>query len=264
MIVLVAGGPVATAITAAATGICIFLFRDRWPHWIVDELTLIALWSCCSVVAGLVPYSGKFCVNDAARLRMLRKANAASDRFCCLMLLGAASRAGMRPRDMNRELIDRLPGPDDGSIDWVVACVLRYNALIDSGQKQAAREQLLRLLEHDLPPGIREILQLQAAIVEARFGDGTAAARKWFDVATVSKRRDDVYQNALLRAQAAIAFAESRWDDAESAARKSLEKCGRIPDPGAVITIREHTEELLAEIAEARADGSAAPVKHHP
>jgi hypothetical protein len=130
-------------------------------------------------VVGLIPLTGKFAVSDSARIRVLSKDGPECDRWCAVMLLAGASRSGVRPRDMNPQLIGQSPGPADGSGDWIVASLFRYNSLIDT-----------------------------------------------------------------------------ELEDAQRDARESLIYCYRIDDLGAVITIRERTEELLREINDARPHGA--------
>jgi hypothetical protein len=256
MIVFVAGGPIATAITALVAGLVVLTVRASWPHWAVDEINLIAFWSATSLVAGLIPYRGKLVMNDAARLQMLRRGGAEVQRFCSLLLLTSASRSGVRPRELNAELVAKLAGPEDGTVDWLVSALIRYNVLIDNGRIEEAFNAFHQVLNTDLDPSVRDVLNLQAACLEALFHRDLEAARAWMKAGPERGRKDDGYQNTLLRAKAAIAFLEHRYDDAEAAARSSLRHLDKIDDAGGVIVIRESIERLLAEIAEARANGS--------
>lgn len=253
LMLLVAGGPMASALTAVVAALLALLLRASWPHWAVNELELLAFWSGTSLLTGLIPFSSRFATNDGARLWMLWKGNEAADRFGCMLLLSSASRSGVRPRELNGEIIARLPGPADGSIDWITASLFRYNWFVDTDRLPEAHAALISILERDLPPAAREILLLQAASFEARFHHDLEAAQRWMKAAKISGRRDDGYRTTLLRAQAGIAFLEGKFDEAEKLAHESLRHCARLDDRGAMIVIRERTEELLAEIAAARA-----------
>jgi hypothetical protein len=265
MIVFVAGGPIATAITALVAGLVLLAARTSWPDWVVDEIKLIAFWSATSFLTGLIPYRGKLVMNDAARLQMLRKGGAEMERFGSLLLLTSASRSGVRPRELNAELVEQLPGPADGTVDWLASALIRYNVLFDSGRIEEAYNAFQQILKTDLDPGIREVLNLQAAWLEARFCHDLEAARAWMKATPDRGRRDPGYQNTRARAEAAIAFLEHRYEDAAAAARLSLRHLDKIDDAGGVIVIRENIEVLLAEIAEARAGGPAilSNAKHH-
>jgi hypothetical protein len=256
MIGFVAGGPVATAITAVLATLMLLGVRGAWPKWAEDEITLIAYLAGSTFLLGLIPYSGKLMTSDAARLRMLWKDGPESLRFCSLMLLINASRSGVRPRELNPELVATLPGPADGSMDWLTAELFYYNVLIDNGRVQDAHSVLMRILDADLHPQVRGIVQLQAVWFEAKFNHDLAAARARMAKVAASQRKDDGYLNTLLRARAGIALLERRLDDAETLAHQSLRHCDKIEELGAVTLIREKTEELLAEIAAARASGS--------
>ncbi len=251
MLKFVAGGPVASLV-AFVLAFGVLKFARPIGMEAYQGIEWIGLWSWLSVLGGVIPMSSRLLVNDAGRLRQLWSDGAESDRICRVLLLSAASRSGVRPRELNAELLAGLPGPDDGSLDWMSAELFRYNVEIDNNRVEPAYAILLGVLERDLAPPIRDVLQLQAVWFEARFRGDLEAAKRRMSEAGKSRRRDDGYQNTLLRAQAAIALLENRLDDAESAARKSLAHCDRIDGAGAVIVIRERTEELLAEIAEAR------------
>jgi hypothetical protein len=252
MIIFVAGGPIATLITAIAATLLLFLWASSWPPWVRGEFELLAFLAWLSFLLGLVPYTGRFAVSDAARIRTLRRDGPESSRLCAIMLLAAASRSGVRPRDMNPELIAELPGPADGSGDWILASLVRYNALLDTEKPDEAGAVLVSILDSKIRPEIKERLLLQAAWFEAKFRHDLQAAKQWMAAVPPKNHRDGGYRNTLLRAQAGVAFLEGRLDDAEKLARESLVYCDRIDDVGAVITIRERTQELLAEIAAAR------------
>jgi hypothetical protein len=250
MLVYVAGGPVASLITAVLAGTAI---QVASRPWLVDELKVIAYLATASFLAGLFPYRGKLFFNDAARFWMLWNGKAEAERFSCLLLLSSASRNGVRPRDLNPELVDRLSGgPADGTVDWLGSALIRYNVLIDSGRVDDAYNALQQILNADLDARVREILNLQAAWLEARFRRDLEAACAWMKLTPGRGRPDDGYQNTLARAKAAIAFLEHRYEDAEAAARLSLRHLAKIDDLGAATVIRERTEELLAEINAAK------------
>ncbi len=251
MILMVAGGPIATLLTFVVALLLVLLSSPQWPTWLVDGSKLLAFLGGLTFLLGLIPVSSKSAVSDAARIRMLSKATPQADRFCTLLVLLGASRAGMRPRDLNPELIATLPGPDDGSGDWIASSLTRYNFLVDTDRIEEARVALNSVLESKLPQPLRDMLALQAAWFEAKFRHDLSAARKWMP-AKPANRKDAAYRNTLLRAQAAIAFLEGRLDDAERLAQESLEQGKRIDELGAATVIRERTEELLAEIRNAR------------
>ncbi len=250
--IMVAGGPLGSLMTALIGAAAGFIAGPRLPVWLTDELKTVGFLSTIIFVIGLIPLPSKLVVNDAARILMLRKPGPRADRFCTLLALIGASRSGIRPRDFNPELVAALPGPADASPDWIGASLIRYNVLIDTNRIEEAREALLAVLNADIHPQLREMLALQAAWFEAKFRHDLDAARKWMP-AKLSKRSDPPYRNTLLRAQAGIAFLEGRLDDAGKLARESLEVGKRIDDIAAATQIRERTEELLSEIDAARA-----------
>ena len=244
--ILVAAGPAASFATGLAA---VFLQSIRPMSGFTAQLNLIAFFSLLAAILNLLPSSSRLVVTDGQRLRMLAKADSVADRYCCLLLLMSASRSGVRPRDLNGSLIDRLPGPLDGSPDSWLAQLFRYNWLIDNARLDEADDTLMWLLREPLPPPLKQNLQLQASWFEARFRGSLAAARHWMDASPIRKTSDDNYCCTLARAKAGIAFLEGRWTDAQTAAAEALHHADRIADAGSVKLIRENLIQFESEIA---------------
>jgi hypothetical protein len=257
MIAFVAGGPIASVITALVAG-ALYAGAQHYvqlSNWIRVELALISYLAATSFLLGLIPYRSRLLASDAARLKMLWRDKPEGNRFCALMLLAKASCSGVRPRDFNPELIASLDLPEDGSSDWATAQLFLGNYLMDTGKIEEACSVYLRVLDGDLHVQVRNALQLHAVWVEAKYHRDLSAARDWMERTQILNRKDDGYLNSLTRARAGIAFLSNRLDDAESQARESLKYCDKLDDAGSAILIREKTLELLADIAAARASG---------
>ena len=251
--IVVAAGPAASFATGLAAAY--FPATRHLSDWFAAQLNLIAFVSLSSAILNLLPGISRFAVTDGQRLRMLSKGGAASERYCLLLLLGSASFSGVRPRDWNADLVKLLPGPLDGSPDSWMAQLLRYNWLIDRGQVAEAGAVLQSILNDNLPPQLKETLQLQASWFQARFRANLPEARRWMDLSPIRKRREAGYRCTLLRAQAAIAFLEQRWTDAATAAAEALRQRTRLDDAGAAKVISEGIIRLQRDIASAnRAD----------
>jgi hypothetical protein len=246
----VAAGPLASLVTGMSAALIVA--STKTPDSVTTQLSLIAFISLLGTVLVFLPTSRRTCVSDGQRLRMLLQRREASDRFCALLLLGSASRNGVRPRDLNQGLIDLLPGPFDGSLDYWGAQLIRYNWLIDTGRTEDAGITLMSLLNEALPAEIKQSLQLQAAWFEARFRGDLEMARRWMAAAPIDDRPDAGYRCTLARARAAIAFLLGRWDEAEEAAADALRQCDRIVDLGATMVIREGIIKLQTDIASAK------------
>jgi hypothetical protein len=250
----IAAGPAASLITGIAAITAVFLATPAYPHWLLSELKGIGFWS----LIAMIPVKSKYAAADGSRLRILLRGGVAAERYTWLVVLAGESHSGLRSREMNPDVIRLLPGPLDGSLDSFGAQLLQYNWLIDTGRRQEAGEVLASVLQQDLPPQVRENLQLQMAWFQARFCGNLAAARHWMQASPVRSKKDEAYQCTLLRARAGIAFLVQRWDEAEGAAREALRHCDRLTDAGIALTIRDGILNLLDDIGAARVNPTVA------
>jgi hypothetical protein len=182
---------------------------------------------------------------------MLFRRGEEANRFCVLALLTTSLLSALRPREWRRDLVDRLPGPLDGSPDAILAQTIRYNFLLDSGRIDEADKVLEWLVAQRLTGEARAIWLLQAPWFQAKFRGDLPAAHQWMDVAPTWVKTHSG-RCALWKARAAIALLEQRWTDAQTAAEQALEACDEMTDTGITRIIREELNELVQEIYSAK------------
>ncbi len=149
MIVVVAAGPIASLLIGCATIIFVALASTNLPIWLKTQLNMIGVLSIFTAGLTAFPLTSSFGVSDGQRLRMLFRQGVESERYCTMLLIVAASRGGIRPRDWDGELVERLSNPSDGSPDDRAAQALRYNWLIDSRRITEAEEALQQTLARE-------------------------------------------------------------------------------------------------------------------
>jgi hypothetical protein len=252
LFLMVVAGPCASLLTGIATFVFVAQSSPSWPRWIVAGLWGISFWSLLGVLATMLPSSIQHFATDGQRLRMLFSPGPEAERFGSVLILAGESYSGTRPRGLNPDLIKLLPGPIDGSGDFLISQLIRYNWLLDTDRKEEAGAVLSSLLDQELRSDVREVLQLQMAWFEGRFRQNLAEARRLVETTRIRSRREEGYQCTLLRAQAVIAFLEHRWDDAEKFGHEALHQCDRIADIGAATVIGEGIRQLLGDVLAAR------------
>ncbi len=226
MTAYVAGGPVASLLLAVSAFGLFFIA----PPSIGVILTLVAVASLVIGVATLIPNKAGGLVSDGARLKMLREGGPEAARWSAIGALDGALMAGERPRDWKEGLVQGSLSRRDNSFDDAGASsTVHYHAL-DLGRKDEAEALLGRALSaKDVPEVTRSQILLEAAFFQAYFRHDAGEARTFFSDARPEKVLE---KHLLLRAEAAILFAEGANEAAKEKARKSLEALDGSFSPG--------------------------------
>jgi hypothetical protein len=251
MFFMVAAGPVASALTGLAAGGLAVVAKPGWGEWVIQQLNVVAFWSLLMAVVGFLPIPSRYSVNDGTRLLKLLRRGVEADRYCALVVLSTSLLSASRPREWRRDLVDRLPGPLDDSPDAILAQVIRYNFLLDSGSLEEAGKALEWLVAQKLAGEARTIWWLEEAWFQSKFRGDLRAASQWMAAAPTHVKTPDGHC-ALWKARAAIAFLEQRWTEAETSINKALEACDKMADTGITSMIREELNELLQEVCSAK------------
>ena len=151
MIIFIAGGPIASLLAGGAILAFAVLTQRTLPAWLHTQLSMVG---ACSLFLGIVnsiPRANRQFTTDGQRLRMLFRDSVESERYCTILLISAASHGGLRPREWDTNLTERLRGPADGSPDGRAAQAIRYNWLVDSRRIAEAEAVLQQVLLQDLP-----------------------------------------------------------------------------------------------------------------
>ena len=239
--IVTAAGPSASALVGIAAG----LYLDGG---------FVAFWSLLFAIIGFLPIKSLHAVNDGWRLRMLCCGGTEAERFRALIQITASSNSGTPPRDLPPALMESLGTADDESPDGRLAQLFRFNWLLDSGRVEEAGPVLAAILSRPMPEPSRATWWLEAAWVEARYRRDIVAAHRWYDPVP-TRYRAGVNRCSALKAQAAIAFLEQRWADADAAIEEALKSCD-ISDLGVAIATREDLVRLRFDVASERANST--------
>lgn len=248
----IAGGPAASFLAAGACVLAALLLPASMAAWRA-MLSGTAMFSCGLGLLALYPTSGAFADSDGRQLLTLRKGGPVADRFdAILMLIGASSR-GIRPRDYDPEMVQRLSFGDiagytsrDASNSHAASAnIVRYNHAVDCGHLAQAQGILEAALTCKVAPITRQALFLEAAWFEAAHCRNATAAEAWLRSARLAKRSRPEQRVAELKARAAISAARQKWLEARRQASDALALCGRI-DAGIAVATRDYLEQVIA------------------
>ncbi len=198
---MVAGGPAASLLLAGLG----FALGGAWA--------VVGLISLGIAAVTLFPGRAGGFLTDGARLLRLARGGAGADAEAAVLAVFAQSVAGVRPRDWDADLMDRLGHAAGVSLAESAGSLVTARA-VDTGDADAARAALVRRIDGwaALPPGIRGGLVADAALFEAGARGDAARAQAWLD--RLPTRAVLADPGGLALAQAATAWADR---DAEAA-----------------------------------------------
>ena len=255
--VLLCAGPLVNLLVAVVSLNLAYNFNEN-PYWIASWQRLLVPrnWEATVLFAiGLVnlyfffvslrPIPFKRFRTDAAALIAIGQAPQLAVQTWLAEALSAASRNGIRPRELNREFIDYLLASRDGSAHGVFGNFFGYYVFLDKGQTDRAGEliDLLIANREKYPPVHQPYVVFDAAYFEARHRHNAPAARRWLDQVP----KDGVEAQTYLRAEAAVLLAEGRYKEAAVIARAALIVLPKSADPGGAIAEKEWLESILTE-----------------
>lgn len=245
MMAYVAGGPVASFILAVASiGAAVVS-----PPSVGTVFGVMFTMSLFIGIATLIPNKFGGFTSDGARLLMLRRGGPEAERWAAISALAGASMAGVRPRDLDEDMIEKSLSPTDGSLDEAGARSTAHYHALDLGKVDDA-ESLLEpaLAAENVPAMIRSQILLDAAFFRAHFRRDPDEARAFLATAKPDKALD---KSLPLRVESAILLAEGDKDGAKKKATESLDALGKSLVAGTAKLEREWLEEIL-EASETR------------
>ena len=217
MIRMVAGGPLASLLAAIVMGLAFTRFHHPTMHAVLGIAALSQ--AAIFLVTSIPTVQGNF-YSDGARLRMLLRGGMAAERWVAAAGIGSQLMAGVRPRDLDRSLLERGLRDFDGSYDAVAVAAVACQVSLDEGDPEAAGVWLDRALEHQSvwPAAFRSFLFLDAAFFEADIRRNPEAARRHFENVQVNElmrpRTRLVVEAAVLRAEGNLEQAEVKIAEA--------------------------------------------------
>jgi len=245
-----------------------------WPwEWILDSTTSWACWLYTAAIVNLllglnnlipIPIDGKG--NDGVKLMALFRGKHSWQRIApilehyeILRTLNQAMRGGVRPRDWDAGLVEKMLPPEEMSspgLEFSLSSFYLYGYFhaLDTGNYDRAGQLLDLALRHRKGNSInfRAAVCMEGTFFEAFYRHDLSAARAWW----VRAQCGLVEAPTWLRAEAAILLAEGQRVEAADKAEKGLAALADSTDLGGALAERELLEAILAE---ARKPASDAP-----
>ena len=167
------------------------------------------------------------------QLASLLRGGTSDYRSMCLSLLVVFSQHGVRPRDWDRFLLEQALASRDGSMNDVTAAFMAYGHAIDSGLIDMAGRLLDQaIIDVELYPAeFRQAVLLEAIFFDAFYRGNGPSAREALHLA----KGGVVEEQARMRAEAAVLFAEGRYEEAIAKAQAGLHLLPLSLDPGGAL-----------------------------
>ena len=252
-VVFTAGGPVASFVLSGIG----FTILHFFPFQIADFGTYLLhaflfTTSFLSLGIGIVTVlpmqTGGFTTDGGRIVNLLRKGPTAEIEATLLSYISKGT-AGIRARlyDPN-PLLRCVALPVESPMKPYLHSLL-YNHFLDANQIEKAAFHLDEYLKaaETFPPGYVATLYLEKAWFEARFNKNVEGAKSYF-----SKEKIGVIvpKSLVLRAEAAIAFAEQNTELAKEKAADAIAQLPKLIDKGAAVAEKEWLEAMLSEVSQ--------------
>ncbi len=235
---LVVGGPLASVLLVLL-GLAIAGFDDgRLGAY---ALILAAISLLIFGVTALPMRAGGF-MSDGMQWLELRRGGVAVQQRSLFATLMGQSLSGMRPAELDRELIERLLAVDDEMIRRIAARWYAFVQSWDAGDLTRAESHAEWISEHvdDYPDGFRQGLTIELATFAGLVKNDLSTCRSW-----LQRSRGgvvDVSRRAL--AEASVALLEGRTLDASQRLDVAQRKLGSGLDSG----LCKFTETQIAQM----------------
>ena len=243
---LVVGGPLASLVLAVAA------FAIFW--WVPGRVGAYALvtsgLSLAIFVVTAVPMRTGGFMSDGMQMLQLSRNPAQVERRARLLALMGQGLAGVRPREFDRDALAHAQAiTGEETLYDVGVWLYSYFHALDAGDIEEAGRWLDRIEPKvdDYPDGFRQSLAIELALFEALHRHRVDQARTW-----MARARGGVVDESRRRlAEAALAAAEGRPDQARSALAVATARLGRSMDAGATHLSADQIAALQARVATA-------------
>lgn len=242
-----AGGPLASlGLGLLGLGGAAWLRESQlYLAFICGMAALVSLGIFC---ATLIPMQAAGYPTDGAQLLALRRGGEVGRLRALLIMLQASSTRGVRPRDLDEDLLAQAMACRSGSYLDVLPTIYAFYKALDAGQIPAAGAYLDAALSGSdlLPQGFRQALRLEAAYFTAFHRHEPITARRWLE----DSRGNVAESQTRLRAEAAVLLAEGERAQAMDRAALGLRLASRSYDPDSARAEAEWIEQILARCTE--------------
>ncbi len=222
---------------------------SRFP-WMPQTLTIgwVAMAGILNLFLGLnnlIPGKTGGFMTDGGQLANLLRGGEPDPRLMYLVTLKTLSQNGVRARDWDRSIIEGMLEFRDGSSSDVSAAIYAYYHARDCGLIDLAG-CLVDQAVIDLglyPAEYQSAVLLEAIYYDAFYRGDARTAREAFSLANEGLAEEQTW----LRAEAAVFFAEGRYEEAITLAKEGLDLIPRSIDPGGAISEADWLRDIVTE-----------------
>lgn len=207
--------------------------------------TLFAAYNLFIFIYNSLPLKLGYLKTDGRRMFDLIQANPDGQRVECLYGFNAALRQGIRPKDVEPEIITGSLAIPEPSSDHISGLIVAYEVALDQGQFDQAGEHLDQALQLSAyyPQLFRSRLLLEGAYFEAWIRQRPEQAQQWFEQIQETAL---IEPYSLLRAEAALALVHGELNLAALKAEQGLVSTQKDSFlPGQAAAEREWLQALL-------------------
>lgn len=231
MLLYVAGGPLATALTVALAGF-LYAVGNQFPNfglyytqpitWALGIFTFGLMMASVSLLVGSL-YPANWVPTDGNKLFRLLRSEASAERLKAQIMVAQANLHGIRPRDWNRDWITAMTALDEPSVDTVQAYMQAYRWGLDSGDEHLAESFLTIAVKHrqQAAPNERVTVLLEAAFFEMRYHANPQHAIQW--LSKLENQQNRARATIVMRMACARDLTRRQYDKARQRAYQAID-----------------------------------------
>ncbi len=242
LLIMAAGGPLASLLGGLLGMGFFFLLPSEslWKYFgLVFGVTALVIFAATSIPGKTAGFQ-----TDGGQILSLLRGGAEVEQRALLVILQAESLKGTRPRDWPDNILRRLLEMRTTPMLDAAAQLMNYYHALDSGDLARAGESLQSLLaiEAQIPEGLKQAVYLEQAFFLALYRGDALSAERFFHKSTGAL----VEQSTILRAEAALLFAQGQHGQARQKAEQAIRRANQSFDRGAAIAEREWLQPILS------------------
>lgn len=221
LFLMIMGGPAASFLLFCLGTLPLLspnLIRNSPIIWCLTFMSGISLHMA---IFNTIPIKIGYFSTDGRRMLDLAQKNIPGQRFLAEYQFNAYLRQGIRPKDIDPDLKNRLLALPENSMDHISGLIMAYYMTLDEGNMQQAGNYLDQALKINAyyPELFRASLLLEGAYYEAHIRQNPDTARQWLDQI---QEKILIDPSTHLRAEAAIHLAAGDKTSAQTKAEESL------------------------------------------
>ena len=240
MLVVVVGGPVSSFLFAALAFVGGGLLGEPLRSGWMNSFSVV---SGALGILSLIPMRS-FYRSDGAQIWDTLRSPTKAERHCALLAIAGAAKAGLRPRDWDRELIAKALSVTDGAASDVLANVIAYEAAMDRREFDLANGHLEAALKlrHKCPINLKSGLALDAAFFYSMVRADSTLGQEWLNE---GDRRYVYERYAILMVEAAVLLSDGKSSEAVDKAQESARLLSRAQFPGFAAAAKDWLDIIL-------------------